>query len=74
MAIEFGKCPCGGGPYREQAVKVRSTTPGRSFEMTDVPQGACDTCGSRVYKLDTLWRIEAVMQGDRRDPAVRAAD
>ena len=70
MAIDFGKCPCGGGPYQQKTVEVRSTMPERRFELTNVPQGACEACGSRVYKLDTLRRIEAVMRGDRTDPAV----
>ena len=74
MAVDFGKCPCGGGPYQERTVEVRSTTAGLKFEMTDVPQGACDVCGSRVYKLDTLRRIETVMRAEPGDPAVRGTD
>ncbi len=33
--------------------------------LTGVPQGACKTCGSRVYKTDILERIESLMKGER---------
>jgi len=29
--------------------------------LTDVSQGACPKCGSRVYKAETLERIESLM-------------
>jgi hypothetical protein len=32
--------------------------------LTDVPQGACPTCGSRVYKAGVLEMIETVMRGE----------
>jgi len=35
----------------------------RSVVLTGVPQGSCRRCGSRVYKTETLERIEALMKG-----------
>lgn len=31
--------------------------------LTNVPQGACPLCGSRVYKPEVLERIESLMKG-----------
>ena len=35
-----------------------------------VLQGACPTCGSRVYDAETLERIEAAMQARALDPTL----
>jgi hypothetical protein len=40
--------------------------------LTDVVQGACPACGSRVYKAAALESIEALMHG-RPAPPRRAA-
>jgi YgiT-type zinc finger domain-containing protein len=61
-AREFGRCPCG-GTYEERMVEVRMTVGGEAIVLTDVPQGACPTCGSRVYKASTLEGIERLMAG-----------
>jgi len=61
MPLEFGTCPCG-GRYEQRAVEVRLTAAGRNVLLTDVPQGVCPMCGSRVYKRDDLQRIEALMK------------
>ena len=55
--ILFGRCPCG-GIYEKKIVEVRYTQSNEQFILRDVPQGACPTCGSRVYKSDILERIE----------------
>jgi hypothetical protein len=68
MAFSFGECPCRGGAYRTLYVKVNASVQGRQVAMDDVAQGVCDACGSRVYKADTLRRIEAVMRGETSDP------
>ena len=68
MAFNFGQCPCKGGAYRTQYVKVSASLQERQVVMEDVAQGACDSCGSRVYKADTLRRIEAVMRNEASDP------
>jgi hypothetical protein len=66
MAFHFGKCPCGGGDYVPKEVDVKFND--QSLNLEGVLQGACETCGSRVYKLDTLRRIEAVMRKVHADP------
>jgi YgiT-type zinc finger domain-containing protein len=67
MAFDFGRCPCGGGRYSLKRVTVRMSIEGRHIELLNVPQGACLACGSRVYKTDTLRRIESLMRAERRD-------
>ena len=37
----------------------------RVVVLTNVPQGACPLCGSRVYKAEVLERIESLMKGTR---------
>jgi len=61
---DYGRCPCG-GLYDNRAVEVRLTVNGKIIVLTDVPQGACPTCGSRVYKAEVLERIESLMKGSR---------
>jgi len=42
---------------------------GKPVKLTDVLQGTCPHCGSRVYKAEMLARIEATMKNvslDRR--------
>jgi len=43
------------------------TVDGRRITLTDVPQGACPNCGSRVYKAEMLARIEGVMKNESLD-------
>ena len=62
-APEWGRCPCG-GTYETRWVEVRMTVRGRVVVLTDVPQGACPSCGSRVYKPKTLQQIETLMRRD----------
>ncbi len=58
---DYGMCPCGGS-YAHRAVEVRMTVNGKIVVLTDVPQGACPSCGSRVYKPEVLERIESLMK------------
>jgi YgiT-type zinc finger domain-containing protein len=67
-ASEFGSCPCGGDNYEQRFVEVRMTVAGRVILLQDVPQGACPSCGSRVYKAVQLEGIEALMQGRALPP------
>lgn len=60
----FGKCPCG-GHFNTRWVEVRMTVDGKNVLLKDVPQGACPQCGSRVYKPETLLRIELLMKGHK---------
>lgn len=43
------------------------TVTGRTVVIPELPQGACPTCGSRVYKLRTLELLEVMMRGDGTD-------
>jgi YgiT-type zinc finger domain-containing protein len=67
MGIEYGRCPCT-GRYERREVEVRMTVQGRMVVVAGVPQGACPTCGSRIYKAEILARIEALMAADPEDP------
>ena len=69
---DFGMCPCGGALFERRAVEVRMTVGDDQVVLTDVAQGACPVCGSRVYKAAVLESIEALMHG-RPAPPVRAA-
>jgi YgiT-type zinc finger domain-containing protein len=70
---QFGACPCGGGRYEERWVEVRMTVDGEVVILTDIPQGVCGNCGSRVYKAGVLEVVEAIM--NRRDrPPVPSRD
>ncbi|MCA2976942.1 MAG: YgiT-type zinc finger protein [Myxococcaceae bacterium] len=59
---DYGRCPCGGA-YDNRSVEVRLTVGGKVVVLTDVPQGACPNCGSRVYKAEVRERIETLMKG-----------
>jgi YgiT-type zinc finger domain-containing protein len=65
-ALQWGPCPCG-GQYENRTVEVRMTVQNESIVLSDVPQGACPRCGSRVYKAEVLERIESVMRGQSPD-------
>lgn len=65
-AFEWGRCPCG-GQYENRLVEVNMTIDGKRVTLTDVTQGACPNCGSRVYKAETLARIEGVMKHEPLD-------
>ncbi len=66
---DYGRCPCGGA-YDNRSVEVRLTVNGKVVVLTDVPQGACPNCGSRVYKAEVLERIETLMKGARMKKAM----
>jgi hypothetical protein len=59
---DYGRCPCT-GQYEGRAVEVRMNVQGKVVVLTEVPQGACPMCGSRVYKSEVLERIESLMKG-----------
>ncbi len=61
---EYGRCPCR-AMYDNRAVEVRMTVNGKAVVLTNIPQGACPRCGSRVYKAEVLERIELLMKGGR---------
>jgi hypothetical protein len=51
--------------YDRRFVEVRLNVRGKLVVLTNVPQGTCTMCGSRVYKTDVLERIESLMKGER---------
>ncbi len=61
---DYGRCPCS-GLYDNRFVEVRLTVNAKVVVLTDVPQGACPNCGSRVYKAEVLERIESLMKGQK---------
>jgi YgiT-type zinc finger domain-containing protein len=63
---DWGRCPCS-GEYEQRLVEVNLTVDGQRVTLTDVPQGACPNCGSRVYKAETLARIEGVLKNEPFD-------
>ena len=71
-ALQWGRCPCG-GTYEQRMVEINMNVEGRPVKLTDVPQGACPQCGSRVYKAEMLARIEATMKSDPLDRRLNRA-
>jgi hypothetical protein len=66
--VEYGRCPCG-GTYDHRWVEVRMQVPdGEPIVQTNVPQGACQTCGSRVYKAQILDLLETMWHRRGSDP------
>ena len=61
--LEYGKCPCG-GQYENRSVEVRMTVHGTVITLSDVPQGTCPNCGSRIYKKQVIEYVESVMKGE----------
>jgi hypothetical protein len=55
----YGRCGCS-GTFARRTVEVRLQAFGDTVVLDDVPQGACPSCGSRVYKSNVLAAIEAV--------------
>ncbi len=59
---EYG--PCGCGAYFERHwVEVRTEVAGEPIVLSDLPQGVCPSCGSKVYKAEILELIEAIVGG-----------
>jgi len=65
-AFDWGRCPCG-GTYEHHLTDVRMTVAGEALTLSDVPQGRCPSCGSRVYKAESIARVEETMKGDPLD-------
>jgi len=63
--ISYGGCPCS-GIYEPRSVEVKMTVEGERVVLTDVPQGMCPLCTSRVYKADVLEIVEDHMRGGSR--------
>lgn len=61
---DYGRCPCS-GKYENRMVEVRMTVKEKLIVLTEVSQGACPLCGSRVYKAEVLERIEKLMKGEQ---------
>ena len=50
------------GEYETRVMEVRMIVEGKVVVLTDVFQGFCPNCGSRVYKAEQLARIEETMK------------
>lgn len=60
--VEYGTCPCGSDShYEARTVEVRIRFDDEQVLLTDTPQGLCQQCGSRVYKLADIELLETVM-------------
>ncbi len=62
LTLDYGKCRCA-GQLESRSVEIRMTLEHGLVALTNVPQGACPVCGSRVYKAWVLQCIEGVYQG-----------
>jgi len=70
QATEWGPCPCG-GHFENRLVDVHMTVQGQRLTLSDIPQGVCPNCGSKVYKAEMLGRIEESMKGEPYDHGLR---
>ncbi|MET0404291.1 MAG: YgiT-type zinc finger protein [Cystobacter sp.] len=62
---EYGNCPCS-GLYEQRSIEVELVVDTKSVVLTGIPQGECPLCGSQVYKMQIMERIETLMaSGDR---------
>ena len=58
--MEHGRCPCG-GIYDTRSVDVTvRTADDEPIELSNLPQGACPRCGSRVYRAQILDLLETL--------------
>lgn len=58
MPVEYGQCPCE-GVYEDRNIEVRLRTgEAGALVLSDIPQGRCPGCGSRVYLLAIVRSLE----------------
>jgi hypothetical protein len=69
IMLNYGTCPCH-GRYQNHLLEMRMTVGDKVIVLADVPLGACPLCGSRVYKVGILERIESLLKrgGERPVP------
>jgi hypothetical protein len=65
--LSFGRCACRAADLELRTVLVGMTVNDQRVELSDVPQGACDVCGARVYKAAILHGMEEAMRGRGSD-------
>lgn len=65
--FDYGKCRCS-GRFEDRFVEVRLNIKGKIIVLTDVPQGVCSSCGTKVYRTGVLGRIEELMRSGIRQP------
>lgn len=58
---EWGRCPCGGTYQSRQVLVTMTADRAETVELSNIRQGLCPQCGSRVYKTVTLELLEALM-------------
>ena len=56
---QWRRCPCG-GTYEDRQVNVTMTA--ERIVVGPLPQRTCPECGTRVYRLDVLQRIESIFK------------
>jgi hypothetical protein len=61
---DYGYCPCT-GTYEHRFIEVELSVAQRNVVIKDIPQGECPICGSQVYKMQVMERIETLMRADR---------
>lgn len=60
------RCGCG-GHLEDRTVSVKMMRDGQQVVLDDVAQGTCMQCGSRVYPMQILERVESTLRGDDVD-------
>ncbi|WP_143177568.1 hypothetical protein [Cystobacter ferrugineus] len=65
--FDYGQCPCTGN-YENRLIEVDVVVEQRNVVLTNIPQGECPLCGSQVYKMQIMERIETLMASAERSP------
>ncbi len=58
--FDYGQCPCTGN-YEHRLIEVDVVVAQQNVVLTNIPQGECPLCGSQVYKMQVMERIETLM-------------
>lgn len=61
---DYGSCPCA-GMYVGRFIEVEMVVAGRNVVVTAIPQGECPGCGSQVYKMQIIERMESLLRADK---------
>ncbi|MCP3099165.1 hypothetical protein LZ198_09820 [Myxococcus sp. K15C18031901] len=64
VVYDYGRCPCTGA-YEGRFIEVEMEVSGRQVVVTSIPQGECPGCGSQVYKLQIIERMETLMRPEK---------
>lgn len=61
---DYGHCACT-GMYQGQLIEVEMDVAGRTVVITAIPQGECPRCGSQVYKMQVIERMESILRAEK---------